>query len=364
MHWLSDLIWNDSIAHAILVYSIVIALGIGFGKIKLFGISLGITFVLFMGIAAGHLQLTINHLVLDFAKDFGLILFVYSIGLQVGTGFFSSLRHGGLTLNLLAAGVIFLGALTTIFIHWIGHLAMPVAVGIMSGAVTNTPGLGAAQEALKQIPPSMFHGDIPDIGLGYAVAYPFGVVGIILSMIIIKKLFRIDPKQEIELFNKEHFPEDEMPGRFCLEITNTDLFGKKIGEIVPLLKIEMVFSRIYRQGEIVFPNKETLLQPGDVAVIISQKANHQDICAKIGRERDLDPKTMPGKLMSKQVIVTHLKMAGQTLGSLKIRSNYGVNITRVNRSGIMLNVQCSSDDLPQKTDNPVKDVICLGLQRL
>lgn len=334
MHWLSDLIWNDSIAHAILVYSIVIALGIGFGKIKLFGISLGITFVLFIGIAGGHLGLTINHPVLGFAKDFGLILFVYSIGLQVGTGFFSSLRHGGMTLNLLATGVIFLGAIITILIHRIGHLPMPVAVGIMSGAVTNTPGLGAAEEALKQIPPSILHGDIPDIGLGYAVAYPFGVVGIILSMIIIKKLFRIDPKQEIESFNKIRFPEDEMPERFCLEITNMDLFGKKIGDIVPLLKKEMVFSRIYRQGEIIFPNKETILQPGDMAVIISQKADHPHIRAKIGRECDVDPKTMPGKLMSKQVIVTHSKITGQTLGSLKIRSNYGVNITRVNRSGI------------------------------
>ncbi|HRZ20687.1 MAG TPA: transporter, partial [Bacteroidales bacterium] len=203
MHWLNELFTGDSVAHAVVVYSIVIALGIGLGKIKVYGVSLGITFVLFVGILAGHLGLTINHHVMEFAREFGLILFVFSIGLQVGAGFFSSLRHGGMMLNLLALGIILLHAGITILIHFIGDISMPMAVGIMSGAVTNTPGLGAAQEAIRQLSDGGVLTEAPDIGLGYAVAYPFGVFGIILSMILVKNIFRIHLTTEIDAFNQQ-----------------------------------------------------------------------------------------------------------------------------------------------------------------
>ena len=334
MQWLTDLLTNDSVAHAVLVYSIVIALGIGLGKVKVFGVSLGITLVLFVGIFAGHLGLSINHQVLEFAREFGLILFVFSIGLQVGAGFFSSLRHGGMTLNLLAIGIILLHAGMTILIHFAGNISMPVAVGIMSGAVTNTPGLGAAQEALQQLRAGGAYAEIPDIGLGYAVAYPFGVFGIILSMILIRNMFRIHLTNEIQAFNQQKFPIEELPDQIFIEVTQPDLFGRKICDVVPELRTEVIFSRLYRKGEIIFPDKDTLLLEGDIVLIISQRANHEMLVGHIGKESALDVRTVPCKLMSKQVIVTRTRLAGQTLGSLRLRSNYGVNITRINRAGV------------------------------
>ncbi|HNS17566.1 MAG TPA: putative transporter [Bacteroidales bacterium] len=334
MQWLIDLFTNDSVAHAVVVYSMVIAMGIGLGKVKVYGISLGITLVLFVGILIGHLGLSIHHLVLEFAKDFGLILFVYSIGLQVGTGFFSSLRYGGTRLNLLALTIIALHAGITILVHYLGNISMPVAVGIMSGAVTNTPGLGAAQETLNQLKATGLDTDIPDIGLGYAVAYPFGVMGIILSMILIKSVFRIHIDSEIDTFNKLKFPIEELPDQIFIEVTNPALYGRKIIDVVPELKMEVIFSRLYRKGEIIFPDKDTILMGGDIVLITSSRANHRALVRHIGKESALDVRTVPCKLMSKQVIVTRTKMAGQTLGSLRLRSNYGVNITRISRAGI------------------------------
>ncbi len=334
MQWLTDLFTNDSVAHAVVVYSIVIALGIGLGKVKVYGISLGITLVLFVGIFVGHLGLSIHHPVLEFAKDFGLILFVYSIGLQVGPGFFSSLRYGGTRLNLLAVTIIVLHAGITILIHYLGNISMPVAVGIMSGAVTNTPGLGAAQETLNQLVSRGIDTDIPDIGLGYAVAYPFGVLGIIISMILIRSAFRIRIPAEIESFNRLKFPIEELPDQIFIEVTNPGLSGEKIADIVPKLNMEVIFSRLYRKGEIIFPDKDTMLFTGDIVLIISSRANHQALVDYIGKESSLDVRTVPCKLMSKQVIVTRTRMAGQTLGSLRLRSNYGVNITRINRAGV------------------------------
>ena len=192
MNWLNDLLWKETVAHTILVYSLVIALGVALGKIKIFGVSLGITFVLFAGIAVAHFGLKVNIEQLDFIKDFGLILFVFSIGLQVGPGFFSSFKKGGLSLNLMALAIILLGAATTLIIHFVSGMSLPMLVGIMSGAVTNTPGLGAAQQVLKQVSAATADANIPNIGLGYAVAYPFGVIGIILSMLVLRKVNRIN----------------------------------------------------------------------------------------------------------------------------------------------------------------------------
>ena len=194
MNWINELIWGQGVGHSILLLSFVIALGIQLGKIKIFGVSLGITFVLFVGIIMGHFGITINPHVIHFFQEFGLILFVYSVGMQVGPGFFSSFRQGGITLNMLACGVIFLGVLTTIVIHYMTNIPMPTMVGILSGAVTNTPGLGAAQQAFSDM-----HGVSDNsIPMGYAVAYPLGVIGIILSTIIIRYVFRVSFQKENE----------------------------------------------------------------------------------------------------------------------------------------------------------------------
>ena len=196
MDWIADLLFKESVAHTIFVYCIVIAIGVFLGKVKVFGVSLGITFVLFAGIAMGHFGFTGNTVVIDFVKDFGLILFVFSIGLQVGPGFFSSFRKGGLSLNILAMSIVLLGGAITLALHLITGMSLPMLVGVMSGAVTNTPGLGAAQQALIQVSGNVPVQMIPEIGLGYAVAYPFGVLGIILTMVLIRTTLHIDVRNE------------------------------------------------------------------------------------------------------------------------------------------------------------------------
>lgn len=199
MNWINDLLWGEGIGHSILLLSFVIAAGIQLGKIKVFGVSLGITLVLFVGIILGHFGFTINHNVIHFFKEFGLILFVYSVGMQVGPGFFSSFKQGGVTLNMLACGIVFLGVLTAVILHYVTGIPMPTMVGILSGAVTNTPGLGAAQQAFSDM-----HGVSDNtIALGYAVAYPLGVIGIILSIILIKYIFRVSFDKENEQLNSE-----------------------------------------------------------------------------------------------------------------------------------------------------------------
>ena len=194
MEFIAGLLHKESIAQTIFIYSLIIATGIFLGKRKVFGVSLGVTFVLFTGILMSHFGITSDHLIVEFVREFGLILFVFSIGLQLGPGFFSSFRKGGLSLNLMAVGIVFLGGATTILIHYITGTSLPVLVGIMSGAVTNTPGLGAAQNTLNQITGTLQNIDIPEISLGYAVAYPFGVLGIILTLIILKRAFKIDER--------------------------------------------------------------------------------------------------------------------------------------------------------------------------
>ena len=199
MNWINDLLWGEGIGHSILLLSFVIAAGIQLGKIKVFGVSLGITLVLFVGIILGHFGFTINHNVIHFFKEFGLILFVYSVGMQVGPGFFSSFKKGGITLNMLACGIVFLGVVTAIILHYATGIPMPTMVGILSGAVTNTPGLGAAQQAFSD----MYGSTDNTIALGYAVAYPLGVIGIILSIIFIRYVFRVNFDKENEQLNNE-----------------------------------------------------------------------------------------------------------------------------------------------------------------
>lgn len=336
MTWFTNLIFTQSVAQTIILYSFVIAIGVALGKVKVYNISLGITFVLFTGIVAGHFRFAINHEVLDFAKDFGLILFVFAVGLQVGPGFFASFRKGGLTLNLLAMTVVFLGAATAVILHYITGVSMPEMVGVLSGAVTNTPGLGAAQQAMKEISSSTPGTEVPNIGLGYAVAYPFGVLGIIITMLLIRYATKTNIQKELTRYNELQHPEEELPEKISIVVTNPEINSKKISELGTFMKKEIVISRIYHNGDIVGAHVDSALHLNDIVLFVAPKGEIANLIQLFGRKSDLDLSTQPGKMMSKQVLVTHVSASGKSLESLKLRSRFGVNITRIYRSGIEL----------------------------
>jgi putative transport protein len=338
MEWLNSLLWSESIAHTILLYSLIIALGVLCGKIKISGISLGPTFVLFAGLLIGHLGFTVSHEVAEFIRDFGLILFIYSIGLQVGPGFFSSFKKGGVQLNLLAAGIVLTGALIAILFYFLlqGRVNMPMLVGIMSGAVTNTPGLGAAQEALRQAVDAGQITEVPQIAMGYAVAYPLGVVGIILSIILIRIIFRIKLDKEESDINDEAESVAEKPEKLTLRLSNKALHGRALHDIKQLVGRNFVVSRLMRGNDYSIPQTETILHEGDVLLIIAAQADAEPIKAFIGETTDTDWKISEKRLVSRRIVITQGEINGKTLGSLKIRTLYGVNVTRVNRSGVDL----------------------------
>ncbi|MCE5345787.1 MAG: putative transporter [Bacteroidales bacterium] len=336
MDWINDLLFNETVAHTILIYCFVIVIGVALGKLKIFGISLGITFVLFAGIAVGHFGFSANHLVVDFIKDFGLILFVFSIGLQVGPGFFASFRKGGLSLNVMAMAIVFLGGLTTLLIHYITGTSLPMLVGVMSGAVTNTPGLGAAQQALTQISGSLPGNEIPQIGLGYAVAYPFGVLGIILTMFIIRKSYSVNIDKEMTLYNQSQHPTETLPEKTSILIKNPKVFGKTIDKISKGISHEFVISRIMHGTELLPATSDIVVYENDIVLVVSQKKAIPDIVKEFGVQSELDLATQSGKLISRRVMVTNKGAFGKELGSLKLRNRYNINITRVYRSGIEL----------------------------
>jgi putative transport protein len=336
MNWMHDLLWQETVAHTILIYSLIIVVGVFLGKLKVFGVSLGITFVLFAGLAAGHFGFSANHLVIEFVKDFGLILFVFSIGLQVGPGFFSSFRKGGLSMNIMALLIVLLGGLTTIGIHFITGMSMPMLVGIMSGAVTNTPGLGAAQQAISQIYANSTGNALPEIGLGYAVAYPFGVLGIILTMFAIRKIAKIDVQKELSLFNQDQHPAEAIPEKISILVSNPEIFRKTILEISRIIKHEIVISRILHNGELMLASSDTVIFENDIVLVVTQKGSIPDVVRLIGTRSDMDLTSRSGKLISRRVMVTNREVFAKDLGSLRLRTKYNINITRVYRSGIEL----------------------------
>lgn len=336
MTWIIDLLREETVAHTIFIYSIIISLGVFLGKIKIFGVSLGITFVLFAGIAMGHFGFSANHDVIFFIRDFGLILFVFSIGLQVGPGFFSSFRKGGLSLNLMALTIVMLGALTTLALHFITGMSLPMLVGVMSGAVTNTPGLGAAQQAINQFSGNFFGGGIPDIGLGYAVAYPFGVLGIIFTMYIIRKKLRINVTKELDLFNQGQHPSETIPEKISILVNNPEVFNKSIPEISNQMNQEIVISRVLHNGELQLASSETVICENDIILVVTQKGLIPEIVKQIGTLSEMDLTSKSGKLITRRLIITNREVFGKTLGSLKLRTRYNINITRLYRSGIEL----------------------------
>ena len=338
MNWLQDLLTNpDSIAHIVALYSFVIAAGVLLGKIKVFGISLGVTFVLFVGILAGHFGFTGNASILSFIQDFGLILFVFCIGLQVGPSFFSSFKKGGISMNLIAVGIVALNIAIALIMYYAlqGRVEIPMMVGVLCGAVTNTPGLGAANEALSQLDYSG-----PEIAMGYACAYPLGVIGIILSMIVIRYICRVDMgKEAADIQRGEEANPHLKPFIVSLEVQNEALVGKNLSQVQKFLARDFVCSRIIQDGEIHIPNANTTLHVGDKMYIVCAEDDSEAIAAFIGTQVDMDwedLKQQDKTMVSRRILVTQPNINGKTLGELHFSSMYGVNVTRVNRSGMDL----------------------------
>ena len=338
MNWITELFTGNGVAHTVLLFALVIASGIGLGKIKLFGISWGITFVLFAGILAGHLGLKVNHEILHFMKEFGLILFVYSIGLQVGPGFFSSFKKGGITLNMLALSVVLSGVAITVIIHYVRDIPMQTMVGIMSGAVTNTPGLGAAQQAFYD----MSHGtNDSSIASGYAVAYPMAVVGIIGSIMLMRFIFKI--KQDRELENLIHLSDQnrELFELTSVEVKNPAVFGKNIGEIHRLINRKFVISRVLHvnNAAVEIASSKTVLNEGDKIFVATTSVNKEAIQTFLGipvpMEQD-EWELLDSQLASRRILITSSGINGKLIKELKLRSNFGLNITRINRAGVDL----------------------------
>lgn len=336
MHWFIDLFMGSGIAHSVLVLALVIALGIVLGKIKVFGISLGITWILFIGIIASHFGLRLDPDIAHFVKEFGLILFVYSVGLQVGPGFFSSFKKGGLTLNGIAALIVLLGCATAYTIHLITGTDMGTMVGILSGAVTNTPGLGAAQQTFTNITGQ----NDPTIAMGYAVAYPLGVIGIIFSIVIIKYLFRISIEKENEKIKNAEESDIKSAQKYTISVQNGAVFGKTINELHALIGKDFVVSRICREnGDIEIASSTSVLHQRDKILVISDAQTRPSIITFIGEELNMTFDTwlkMDTKLSLRKIVITKPNINGKKLKDLKVRSVFGINVTRVTRAGIDL----------------------------
>lgn len=340
MDWLINLFTTtDSVAHIVLLYAIVIAVGVYLGKIKIGGISIGVTFVLFAGIAAGHIGFTAPTNILSFLQEFGLILFVFMIGLQVGPGFLESFRKGGITLNLLSTVMVVLNVIVMFACYYIffdtsDPKNLPMMVGTLYGAVTNTPGLGAANETLYSI---FDRGEVPQIASGYACAYPLGVLGIIGATIAIKYIFGIKlEKEEEELAKEEEDNDDVKPHFMDLEVTNLYLEGKTLAQVHNFLNRDFVCSRILHDGHVSIPNGSTIFHIGDKLFVVCAENDAEAIIAFIGPTINVDWKKQDEPMVSKRILVTRSSINGKTLGQMHFSSAYGVNVTRVTRQGMDL----------------------------
>ena len=338
MDWLYSLFLGEGIAHTVLVLSLVIAGGVLLSKVKIGGISLGVTWILFVGIAAGHFGMTVDHNTLHFIKEFGLILFVFSIGLQVGPGFFSSFKEGGIKMVSCAAAVVALGALTTYIIHLVTGTPMPTMVGIMSGAVTNTPGLGAAQQAYADTTGITD----PTIALGYAVAYPLGVVGIISSIIAVRFITRVnfsDENKALEAMRSDHSNVE----RHSVEFTNGALEGHTIAHLRELVNRSFVISRImHHDGSITIADGTSTLRIGEKLRLICSPEDREAVTAFLGQPVEMTKEEWgtgaesPTQLVSRRIVITKPEINGKKLSDLRLRTKYNINITRINRAGIDL----------------------------
>ena len=340
MDWLINLFTaTDSVAHIALLYASVIAVGVFLGKIKIGGISLGVTFVLFAGIAAGHFGFTATPSVLSFLQEFGLILFVFMIGLQVGPGFFESFKRGGVTLNALSTTVILLNILVMFACYYIffdtsDPKNLPMMVGTLYGAVTNTPGLGAANEALASV---FKDGNVPQIASGYACAYPLGVLGIIGATIAIRYICHIKAEKEEEKLDEEENDNEAVKPHFMsITVENGYLEGKTIAQVHEFLNRDFVCSRLLHEGHVVTPMGKTVFHIGDKLFIVCAEKDAEAIIAFIGPEVEIDWKTQDEPMVSKRIVVTRPSINGKTLGQMHFSRGFGVNVTRVTRHGMDL----------------------------
>lgn len=334
MDWLSDLFFGTGIAHSIFVLALAIAIGIFLGaKLKIKGITLGITWILFCAIACSHFGMRLDPLVESFAKDLGLILFVYSIGLQVGPGFFSSFGKGGMQLNMLAAGIVLLGCVTAYVIHLISGTDIATMTGVLFGAVTNTPGLGAAQQTYQDLTGIAN----PDIASGYAMAYPLGVVGILFSLLVLRWIFRVQLDKEEEQVKAEK-GEEQQVASFDMKLTNPQIEGIRVRDLKLLTHVNLVVSRLLDiHGVESMPDADTILHVGDRVRFVGDAKNERTIML-LGEKTEVawDEKEKNMHLISRHIVVTKQKMNGRRIGDLKVRAAYQITITRIRRAGIEL----------------------------
>ena len=333
MEWFTDLFFEHSALQAVIILSLITAIGLGFGKLQLFGVSLGVTFVFFVGIMAGHLGFSIDPQMLIYAESFGLVLFVYSLGLQVGPGFFSSFHKGGYKLNMLGLGVILIGTAMAVIISKSASIPMSDMAGILCGATTNTPALGAAQQTLKQL------GE-PTNGaaLSCAITYPLGVVGVILAIIVLKKLV-VKPK------DMESYEHDDSNHTYIatFQVHNPAISNKSVQDIAKLSYPKFVISRLWRDGNVSIPTSEKILKENDRVLVITTEKDAPTLTILFGEQEnrdwnkeDIDWNAIDSQLISKHVIITRPEINGKKLGSLRLRNSYGINISRVTRSGVQL----------------------------
>ena len=338
MEWLLDLIspGQTSIASTLMLYSFVIAAGIYLGKLKILGVSLGVTFVLFVGIVMGEFGYIVDEHILKFVREFGLILFIFSIGLQVGPGFFASFKHGGVVMNGLAVLSVALSVGIAVLIFFCGNITDKSAlVGVMSGAITNTPGLAAAQQAVSQMTDGAAEANI--MAQGYAAAYPLGVVGIILAMFIIKGIFSIKVPNEVKEIEDEAAASQSKPYLLTLKVTNKLVDGKTMAQLHGIINADFVVSRMMSaDGDIIIPKSTTEIHTGDLLLIICTETEADVFTAVLGTEETVDWKQTASPVLSRRILITKSEYNGVTLGSLRLHNGYRLNATRVNRAGVDL----------------------------
>ena len=339
--WITNLLFDkDSIAHVILIYSLAISAGVALGKIRILGVSLGVTFVLFVGLLLGHLKFAINPDILGFIREFGLIMFIFSIGMQVGPGFFSSFKEGGVKLNGLALAIIGLNIVVALAIYFgVDNISITDLVGVLSGAVTNTPGLGAAQQTLIEVSgkTAETQSAIDSMSMGYAAAYPLGVLGIILSMILVKAIFKIKLSDETKQMEDEMEQSQLKPFVVTFKVSNKLIDGMSILKIHNIIDRNFIISRIKRaDGEVIIPKSATIIKDGDLLLTVITAQEESVFNSFIGPSVDMDWDSEPGQIVSRRIVVTKSEYNGRKLGSLRLRYGYRLNATRVNRAGVDL----------------------------
>ena len=336
MNWLRELITTPDFTQAVLVMSLICGVGLGLGKIKIFGVSLGATFVFFAGILAGHLGLVVNPDMLTVLQNFGLIIFIYALGVQVGPGFFSSFKKGGFKLNILATLLMLVGTLMLLILHWATNLGLPNLMGLFSGAVTNTPMLGSAQQALLQVYPESVN-QANDMAMACAVGYPFGLIGMVICVAIIQKVTAGKTSKKRADHNSDN--------TFITEyiVSNREIIGKSIQDIRKNAECQFVISRIWKDGKVIIPTGETIIEKNEHILVISGKKDVQKLTELFGpqenvdwNKKDIDWNAIDNQLISRKILVTKPKINGTKLGDLRLRNSFGINITRVNRAGIDL----------------------------